>query len=358
MMLCLKKIKNSKIIWLFRLGCLLVVLGMLQLLAQTASKFPIQTYLNQPLPFNRGIDMIRYFNRRGFDLPEMPPKTALWTQNIQLCIMFNTVFDDRTIGILLSYYLHFFNHITLISGTEIVTKPHFVPDSVQVLNCDSYYGWYQQKCLRSCMENPASDSVEGFLYIADDMFINITKMGQLNRNKLWTISIEIYNYTYLMQASRAELHRKWWWFGFPKYMEYYFQKTIENLPKEWVEALKINAGFPDRYEMVSTSDIYYIPASIAPNMIEVITFIVNTTNLFSEVATPLVVGIVTHPSVREVFSYGYLWGINRTLHKKVAIAEMAHFIHPLKLSRIEDFQLWTRLMNTQLMQLGNSEKKV
>ena len=103
-MLSLKKIKNSKIIWLFRIGCLCVVLVLLQLLAQTASKFPIQTYLNQPLPFNRGIDMIRYFNRRGFDLPEMSQKTALWTQNVQLCIMFNTVFDDRTIGILLSYY--------------------------------------------------------------------------------------------------------------------------------------------------------------------------------------------------------------------------------------------------------------
>ena len=148
------------------------------------------------------------------------------------------------------------------------------------------------------MENPASDSVEGFLYIADDMFINITKMAQLDRTKLWTSSMHTYNYYELMKKSKAELHKIWWWFGFPRYVEDYLHKTIKSLPEEWMEALKTNAGF---YEAICTSDIYYISASIAPRMITVISFIVNTTDLFSEVASPLAVGIITHPSQREIF---------------------------------------------------------
>ena len=164
----------------------------------------VQTYLDQPLPFNRDIDLIRYFDKGGFDLTVLPNKTALWTRDIQLCIMFNIYIDSKNIGLLLSYYLHFFNHITVISGTESITKPYFAPDSVQVFYCDSYNGWYKHRCLRICLENPANESVEGFLFIADDMFVNITKMSQLDRTKLWIIPMVILNYTHLLDMSNDE----------------------------------------------------------------------------------------------------------------------------------------------------------
>ena len=313
--------------------------------------YSVQTYLDQPLPFSKDIDLIRYFDKRGFDFTATPNKTALWTKDIQLCIMFNTVFKNRTIGLLLSYYLLFFNHITLISGTKIIkTKPSIVPDPVQVINCDSYYGRLQQKCLRACLQNPASNSVRGFLYIADDMFINITKMGQLDQTKLWTIPIEVYNYTRLIHAGEIEKHLRWSWFGFPRYVEFDLQKTIENLPEEWIKALKTNAGFPDEYETSSTADSYYIPAPYALKMIEVMSFIINTTDLFNEVALPLTVGVTTHPSQRETLIDGYLWKFDRTLSKKASTAKIAHFVHPMKLSNGDEAKLWISLMKEQLRQ--------
>ena len=338
-------------------GCIMLELALLMQLSTDSSTSTVQTYLKQPLPFNKNVPLIRYFDRGGFDLPDwietqLTQRTALWTRDVQLCVMFNSVISSKTIGLLLSYYLQFFSHITLISGTQLIVKPHFVPDSVQVFNCDSYYGWYQQKCLRICLENPASDRVEGFLYVADDMFIDVAKMSQLDRNKLWMIPAPtLFNYTHIVKgASKAELHRQWFWFGFPRYTEYYLQKTISKLPGEWIEALKTNTGFPSVYEVHAASDIYYIPSSFVPRMVEVISFIVSTADLFCEVALPLSVGIVTRPSERQFLIDGYLWGKERTIHMKEARSKVAHFVHPLKLSHTEDLILWKKLMQAQLRQ--------
>ena len=344
--------KKCKIIWLtLLLICLLSGIVYTTVFLERHESYSVQTYLNQPLPFSKDIALIRYFDKRGFDFTAIPNKTALWTEDIQLCIMFNTVIKNRIIGLLLSYYLQFFNHITLISGTKVLhAKPSIVPDSVQVLNCQSYYGRHQQKCIRTCLENPASDSVEGFLYIADDMFINISKMGQLDRDKLWTIPIEVYNYTRLIRAGEIEKHLRWSWFGFPRYVEFDLQRTMESLPEEWIESLKTNAGFPDEYETSSTADIYYIPALYAPKMIEVMSFIINTTDLFNEVALPLTIGVTTHPSQRETLIDGYLWKFDRTLSKKASTAKIAHFVHPMKLSHSDEATLWISLMKEQLRQ--------
>ena len=322
---------------------------------ETPHHTTISTYLKQPLPYNKDIELIRYFDdKKGFGLSVMSNKTVLWTRHIQLCVMYNTVINTVNIGFLLSYYIHFFNHITLISGTEIVTKANFIPDFVQLFNCNSNEGRYQHRCLKMCLENPARESVEGFLYIADDMFVDIAKMSKLDRTKLWAIPVIRLDYNKIIRESKEEVHKRWYWFGAPEYTEDYLQQTIEKLPREWIEALKRN-GFPSNFETHAPSDIYFIPRSLVPRLVKVISFMVKATDhLFCEVALPLSVGIITQPSERQVLFSGYLWGNQRTLPIKEDRAKVAHFVHPLKLSDKKDLKLWKNLMEDQLRQATSS----
>lgn len=262
--------------------------------------------------------------------------------------MFNSVHKSKTVGLLLSYYLQFFDHITLLfSGQGPLKKPHYAPDTVQALGCDSYYGWYQHKCLNICLSH-ADDHIRGFLYIADDMFINITKMGELDPSKIWCQRGKRYNYSKLTAMSKAELHKhKWYWFGFPHYNEEKLKRVVDSFPHKWIERLKQNTGFPNDFEIQAPLDIIYIPRSLASPMMEVLTFITNTTySLFCELAGPLAVGIVAQPSQKLQLSvHGYLWGKSRTLTMKREKAKTEHFVHPIKVGKSTgDAKLWQSLM--------------
>ena len=334
------------------LVCSMIVTILLTWYAIGVSLPVYDTYLNQPLPFSRDLELIRYFNKRGFELSVLPNKSRLWTQDIQLCIMFNSVHHSKTVGLLLSYYLQFFDHITLLfNGAEgTLKKPRYAPETVQSFGCDSYYGWYQHKCLSICLSH-ADVHVKGFLYVADDMFINIAKMGELDPSRLWYLIPKQFNYSKLMTMNKFALHRKWYWFGYPFCNEVRLKKVIDNLPDKWIEQLKQNAGFPGNFQIIGNFDIIYIPKSLASSMIQVITFITNTTPyLFSEIAGPLAVGIVSHPSQRVLLSdAGSLWDTNRTLSIKREKAKMEHFVHPIKVGKgTGEAKLWQELMREQM----------
>ena len=133
-----------------------------------------------------------------------------------------------------------------------------------------------------------------------------------------------------------------------------FRRQSSPCQKNGLVALRTNSGFPDRYETICTADIIYIPALFVPKIVGVISFIVNTADLYDEVALPVIIAIATHPSERVMISNGYLWGWNKTLHMKEVTAQTAHFVHPIKLSRGEDSNLWKKLMKTQLIKASQS----
>ena len=62
-----------------------------------------------------------------------------------------------------------------------------------VISCDSHVGWYQQKCIRSCMQQ-GTEETKGYLYIADDMFINLAMMADLPTTKIWFTRTEPLDY--------------------------------------------------------------------------------------------------------------------------------------------------------------------
>ena len=120
-------------------------------------------------------------NRLGYTLADLPDKNTLWTHNIHLCVMFNHNHEggkpnERVTNLLISYYFPFSKKITPILDGQPTQSPNWIPNYVKILLCDSNVGWYQHKCNRKCIQK-YDTKTKGFLYISDDMFINITKMA-------------------------------------------------------------------------------------------------------------------------------------------------------------------------------------
>ena len=285
-------------------------------------------------------------NKKGYSISDLPPKSALWTDKIHLCINLNLNGIKPSKAVIetqVSYYFPFFKNITLIFNGDNWSRPDYVPEFVDVISCDSHLGWYQHKCIRSCIQR-GSKETEGFLYIADDMFINLTKMAELPTTKLWTV-VESAVCSYSMIQTPGRKGCNWPWWGRPTYGAKNLDIVIKSLPAKWKEQLVETAGFPDHFIARSVSDIIYIPQALVTNMTHVLDHIINTTELFCEIATNLAVDIVAPD--RTTFVYGYLWD-DRSVAAIKKMATTAHFVHPIKLGIREQRDIWIQYMDKQL----------
>ena len=271
--------------------------------------------------------------------PFLNKSTGPWTKKVQLCIMFNLKNmspNKQVINLMLSYYSYFFNHIMLLFDGEWSEKPDYLPKNIKFSGCKSTNGWYQHYCLRICL-NEAWDEdgePEGYLYIADDMFVNLTKMSLLPLSKVWFIGATNINYT-----ARASLGNSWHWGRALRPLE----TIVKNLPAKWKQVLVKYAGFPNHLPARAISDIIYIPHWLAGNITDGINYVIKTARLITEVALPLVVNIVA-PTDQVHIKYGYLWGRGRNMGMIKKTARRAHFVHPIKLSSRRQVDLWKSFM--------------
>ena len=289
-------------------------------------------------------------NKMRYTLSDLPDPSELWTENVELCIMFNLNgmgINQEVIELLLAYYQPFFSHFTLLfDGDPARTKrPKYLPNYVNVLGCDSHVGWYQHKCIRTCIQQGTTET-KGFLYIPDDMFINVSKMAELPISKVWfTASNGPEGYSRIVEMAR-NTQPTWWWWGPPTNSAANLEIEINNLPPEWKDQLIKSAGFPDHFQAMATSDVIYVPQTIAPKMEQVLTHIIDTAPLFCEVATNLAVNIVAPDRVD--LGYGYIWD-NRSIEGINRAAQRAHFVHPVKLvGNKQHRDLWIQYMEKQM----------
>ena len=285
---------------------------------------------------------IRDLKGVGYSFPKLPDKSRLWTKNIQLCIMYNYVPGEYYVRELMAYYLQFFDNIMLLFDGEWPEKPSFIPEYVNFSECRSDRGHFQHVCLRTCLTN-GGRKVEGYLYIADDIFVNLSRMSTLQRSKLWFVDMKwVYDYT------NKDAFTGW------KRWPQFFDETrlvVDNLPPEWKEVLVNFTGFPKQFHGHSLSDIIYVPQPLASHMVEVLSYIINTTNLFHEIAIPLAVDIVDPQFVHMV--WGYVQAGKRNDRALItSTAAKAHFIHPLKLAVRPTADIWRDFMAMQLKLLG------
>ena len=174
------------------------------------------------------------------------------------------------------------------------------------------------------------------------MFINLTLMADLPATKLWFIDIVQRSYSWILSPGR-----KGWWWDPPFYNAEKLEHIINVLPKEWMEQLILTAGFPDRFKIIATLDIIYIPQGLTRNLTTAIDFIVDTNiDLFCEIATPLAVNIAAPQFI--VLVNGYIWENKGNLVVLEEKIYNAHFVHPIKLAKEQERGLWIRSMEEQL----------
>ena len=356
--------KVKHLVTLFRLAVASTVFMILLLMRMLPTEpiSPWQFTIETVLPANSNRTALQLSNfklymverslrKKGYTLANIPPWSALWTDKVHLCVMFNLNGIGPKKGVtdlLVSYYYPFFRNITFIFDGTNWEKPDFLPEFVGLLSCDSHQGWYQHKCIRSCIHQ-GNEETKGYLYISDDMFINLTMMADLPATKLWFIDIIQKSYSWILSPGT-----KGWWWDPPFYNAEKLEHIINVMPKEWMEQLKSTAGFPDHFKVMGASDIIYVPQGLVPNLTTAIDFVINTNvDLFSEITTPLVVNIAAPQFI--ALEYGYIWenkGNIAVLEKKI---NSAQFAHPIKLGKEQERELWIRCMEEQLYSILHAD---
>ena len=289
--------------------------------------------------------------KKEYTLADLPPWSSLWTDKIHLCVMFNLNGVQPKKGvtdILISYYTPFFRDITFIFDGANRERPDFLPEFVDFITCDSHVGWYQHKCIRSCMHR-GTEETKGYLYIADDMFINLTMMADLPTDKILFTEMEPKSYSWILDPGPNGWG--WMWWGPPFNNKDVLKHIIEVMPSEWMEQLKETSGFPDHFKIVATSDLIYVSRKLKPKLTTALDFIVSNSpgrDLFCEIATCLAVDIAA-PNEVVIMEYGYLWsGQEKSLEGIDKKANTAHFVHPVKVGVESHRKLWLRYMENQL----------
>ena len=283
----------------------------------------------------------------GYEFPKLPKKATLWTKNVHLCIMFNWGSTEYRTRQLLSYYMRFFDVITLFIEGE--HAPHtYIPSHIQVFHVKTGSGFLQQRCVELCINQTAPNTVS-HLYIADDMFINIAKMSHLSLSKIWFIPLSVH--TFGVDSSFVG----WYWWDKPLdgYTQYKrFVTVINGLPQEWKQVLIDKVGFPNCIHGHAVADIVHIPNAFAVQVTKVLNYIDSVTDIFCEIAVPLAVDIA-QPIGREEMEEGNLWEQQRTDPGLVQrFIESLYYMHPLKTSTKFGADFWCRSMNNQLKLLA------
>ena len=279
----------------------------------------------------------------GYEFPKLPNKATLWTKNVHLCIMFNWGSTEYRIRQLLSYYMRFFDAITLFLEGKHVNR-NYIPSHIQVFHVETGNGFFQQRCIEKCINQIAPNTVS-HLYISDDMFINITKMSQLSLLKIWFIPVSVYKF-----GDTSTFHDWPWWDythgGQTQYNR--FVALINGLPQEWKQVLVDKVGFPNRIHGHAVADIVHIPNAYAVQVSRVFNYIDSVTEMFCEIAVPLAIDIA-QPIGREEMASSNLWDEQRTdYHVVKNVLETRFYLHPLKTSTKFGADTWCKSMNNQL----------
>ena len=283
----------------------------------------------------------------GYTFPKLPEKSKLWTRDVQLCIMFNWGPTKYTIRMLVAYYMRFFNSILLLIEGELPNEAvEGIPSSVRAIRVDTKNGWYQQRALLKCLQN-GNNNVTSYLYIPDDMFINISMLSTLPTSKVWHNEPHVYNFSNLETFYKDP----WpWWKNPPGEMKFLerFVAIVNDLPYEWKQILSQNVGFPNRIHSNAIADSLHIPHALISNLTTVLVYFMNRSDVFCEILLPLALDIAG-PQDHVYFKNGNLWSTDRSNENLIReFARTRHFVHSLKPSTRFGNDMWCMLMSEQI----------
>ena len=264
-------------------------------------------------------------------------RKADW-KKIRLCIHFNTeaAIKEKTVQILHREYSKYFDKISF-SGP--VPKPVFLSDDVQYLHCDIPHVQLQQKCLVAHLETyPDAD---GYLYTADDAFLDLSRLAKMPHDKVWTIHGTAKD---VRQASSFD-DKVWPLWSRPESYQA-LKHYVENLPDGWKDHLKELNGDEHIVHTLGLADVIYVPEGQRSNYIEVAKYFCGQPYIDHEVVTPVIRDLAVGNDYVP-FIHGCLWwpDYNFQIQNEQGKSGEHDFMHPLKLSDPSQAALWSQLMD-------------
>ena len=262
-------------------------------------------------------------------------------RKIRLCVQFNTNFPlleeniNSTLKLLHSHYAQYFDRI---SYTGSIPRPDYISEEIQYIQCnENQTGYFQQKCIVAHLESFPSE--DGYLYIADDAFIDFSRLSKMPFDKIWIQEGQRYNIT------NAKEFKGWYWWN----SEYGYNSLIdhwEKLPQSMKDKVAEATGSADIIRSNALADFVYIPQVSRKKFIEATKALAyEDPPLFCEIALPIIADIADGPNVIPLEEC-LLWEERRTTSnlRDSAVSGKCDVVHPFKLTNTKERLLWMEQM--------------
>ena len=280
----------------------------------------------------------------GYDFPKLQTSMPIhWRKKdwrkIRLCIQFNTeiAVNEKTVELLHSVYSMFFDKISY-SGP--IPKPSYLDNDIQYIHCkNARNGESQQRCLLAHLE--AYPDAEGYLYIADDAFVDLSRMSKLPRDMVWYLHgtvMDVRN----RQTFDGNIYPIWPLDQGYRALKYY----VENLPLKWKDRLQELNGNRNIVRTIELADVIYIPEKLRSAFVSTVKYFSGEPHINHEVITPIIRDLVVGNDYVPLIPM-CLWEEQKNFQEQTIRGQSGEydFVHPLKLSDQKVADLWIELMN-------------
>ncbi|XP_067670319.1 uncharacterized protein [Haliotis asinina] len=267
-------------------------------------------------------------HNHSFSMLELNGLSQIHTYpNLLLIVVFNFPHYANLAFLETMYRLHFPRIVYCGSNKDKFqnySKP--LGKHLTFLEIDVYRGWFAENCLTRAMK--MQYAVDGYLYIGDDVLLNVWNIHTFSVDKLWFLNSHVY------QPSEGLK----WWFAHPKVGLNAYQTAIAALKiadihkynslKQmiWTNSKKDDAIF------FGGSDIAYVPASYKDEVQYYMEHF-SKFNVFVEIIFHTVFGGIEEWENMLKLPGTYLWGEDRDRFEEYYNKDDV-FLHPVKISKL------------------------
>ena len=279
----------------------------------------------------------------GYNFPKLQASRPIhWMKKdwrkIRLCIHFNTevAVNEKAMRLMQRVYSKFFDKI---SYTGPIPNPSYLGNDAQYIHCKTAHNAESQlRCLLAHLET--YPDAEGYLYISADVFVDLSRMSKLPRNKLWYLhgtEVDVRN-PQTFNVTKWSLNQG---YGALKYY-------VEHLPPEWKHRLQEVNGNKNIVHTMDLADVIYIPERLRSEFVSTTKYFefIGGPPISQEIITPvikdLVVGDDYVPLIPMQLRDDQLNLLEQTVH---GWSGEYDFVRPLNLLNPIIADLWTRLMD-------------
>ncbi|XP_067670219.1 uncharacterized protein [Haliotis asinina] len=268
---------------------------------------------------------------RSFSMLELKGLNQIHTYpNLLLIVVFNFP-HYANLAILETMYRSHFPHIMYCGTNKDKFQNYSEPlhKHLTFLEIDIGNGWFAQNCLIQAMK--MQYAVDGYLYIGDDVLLNVWNIHTLPLDKLWLVNSSVF------QPSEKT---NWVWLGNPKVGLKTYQTAITAL--KVVDVHKYNAFKQMTWKnskkndsiFYGPSDIAYVPASYKDEVQYYMEHF-SKFNLFVEIIFHTVFGAVEEWVNMVKLPGTYLWYDGKRDHFEKYYKKHNVFLHPVKVSKLD-----------------------